>query len=165
MATVVGTARNGLTHCAIRSSPSNTKKMKKKKTDTISQRVPDKFGNAIVIMMSGNVILKLASETKQRRLGYIDRNKKTLIVKRKRDKHLHYKSNSYGFNHHILSKAKTFDTILLEDEFGKYKFPVSKVMEHGRTHLQFKQQGFELQIFMPLEIIENCRVKDEIRAF
>jgi hypothetical protein len=115
-------------------------------------------------MTSGNVFLKLVAENKRRRLGYIDRAKRELVVKRKRDKHLHRKSNSYGFNHHILSKAKTFDTILLTDEFGEYRFPVAKVMAHGRTFLHFKQQGFELQIFLALEIIENCRI-NEISVF
>lgn len=103
--------------------------------------------------MSGNVFLKLGQK-KQRRIGFIDRKKKTFVVTRNREKHLYRKTNSYGFNYHIISKAKTFDTILLKDEYGEYEFPVSKLLEHGKTVLHFAQQGFELQIFLPLEIIE-----------
>lgn len=133
---------------------------KKKNKDFIVQQKPDKHGNSLWIMNSGNVFLKLAKETKKRRLGYIDRGKRIFMVRRKRATHLFRKINSYGFNHHLISKAKSFDKISLRDEFGEYEFSVSKVMEHGKTHLHFKQQGFELQIFLPLEIIENCRQED-----
>lgn len=133
---------------------------KKKNTDFICQQKADKNGNSLWIMNSGNVFLKLMKETKKRRLGYIDRGKRIFMVRRKRATHLLRKINSYGFNHHLISKAKSFDKISLRDEFGEYVFPVSKVMEHGKTHLHFKQKGFELQIFLPLEIIELCREKD-----
>lgn len=138
---------------------------KKKEPDSISQQVPDKFGNALMIMNSGNVFLKLAKEKRNRKLGFIDRGKKIFFINRKRAKHLFRKSNAYGFNHHLLSKSKSFDTISLKDEFGEYEFPVSKVMQHGKTHLHFKEQGFELQLFLPLEIIENCRKKDLVETF
>lgn len=133
---------------------------KKKLADSISQQVADKNGNSLWIMNSGNVYLKLAKEKRKRRLGFIDRGRKMFNVSRKRASHLFRKANSYGFNHHLLSKAISFDTISLKDEFGQYEFSVKKVMEHGKTHLHFKEKGFELQIFFPLEIIENCRHKD-----
>lgn len=133
---------------------------KKKVQDTISQQVVDKQGNQLWIMNSGNVFLKLVKEQRKRKLGFIDRGKKTFSIRRKRAVHLFRKGNAYGFNHHLLSKAKTFDMIILSDEFGEYEFPVSKVMQHGKSFMHFKQQGFELQIFLPLEIIENCRKKD-----
>lgn len=128
-----------------------------KNKDAISQQIADKDGNTLIIEMSGNVFLKLDKENRQRRLGFIDRNKKLFIITRNREKHLHQKSNSYGFNHHIISKAKSFDKILLKDNYGEYEFPVSKILDHGKTYLQFKQKGFELQIFLPLEVIELHR--------
>lgn len=131
---------------------------KKKPDDFIFQQVPDNQGNAIWIMNSGNVFLKLLKEQKKRRLGYIDRGKQTFIIRRKRHTHLLRKINSYGFNHHMISKAKSFDKISLRDEFGEYTIPVSAVLMHGKKH--FKKQGFELQIFLPLEVIETFREKD-----
>lgn len=138
---------------------------KQKIADSISQQVADKHGNSLWIMNSGNVYLKLLKEKKKRRLGFIDRGKKIFYIRRKRATHLFRKANAYGFNHHLISKAKSFDTISLKDEFGQYEFPVSKIIGHGRTHLQFKEKGFELQLFLPLEIIENCRHQDIIETF
>lgn len=133
--------------------------------DAISQQVADKNGNKLIIKMSGNVFLKLSTEKRQRRLGFIDRAKKLFIINRKREKHLHRKSNSYGFNHHLISKSKSFDKILLRDEFGEYQFPISKVLDHGQTYLHFQQQGFELQVFLPLEIIELHRKSQKIPTY
>lgn len=125
--------------------------------DAISQQVADKNGNKLIIKVSGNVFLKLSKEKRHRRLGLIDRDKKLFIINRKREKHLHRKSNSYGFNHHLISKAKTFNKILLTDEFGEYQFPINKILDHGKTFMHYKQQGFELQIFLPIEVIELNR--------
>lgn len=133
--------------------------------DAISQLVPDKNGNKLILTVKGNVFLKLKNEKRKRKLGVINRAKKIFIIKRNRQKHLHRKTNSYGFNHHIISKAKTFDKILLKDEYGEYQFPISKILDHGKTFLHFMQKGFELQIFLPLEIIELHRKSEPIPTF
>lgn len=125
--------------------------------DAISQQVADKNGNKLIVTVSGNVFLKLSTEKRHRRLGLIDRDKKLFIINRNREKHLHRKSNSYGFNHHLISKAKTFNKILLKDEFGEYQFPINKILDHGKTLMHYKQKGFELQIFLPIEVIELNR--------
>jgi hypothetical protein len=104
--------------------------------------------------------LKLKSEKKLRRIGTVTKSTRTLEIKRKRDKHLHIKSNSYGFNYQVLDNKKTFDTIRLSDEFCDWKIPLSFIMEKG-SFLFFKQQGFEKQIFVTLEQIEQFRVKKE----
>lgn len=132
--------------------------------DKISQQVADEKGNKLIVMISGNVFLKLTSEKRNRKLGIIQRAKRCFIVKRKRHKHLHNKSNSYGFNHHFLSKAKTFDKILLKDEYAEYEFPLSKLLDHGRF-LFFEKVGFEKQIFLPLEIMEQFKKSSSIKAF
>lgn len=124
--------------------------------DTVSQLVADKQGNKLKIMNSGNVWLKLLAEPHERKLGFIDRERRQFVVHRKRAEHLHRKSNSYGFNHHMLSKAIAFDTVLLEDEYGRYAVPIAKILTHGAMH--FKEQGFELQIFVALEIIEIFKI-------
>lgn len=133
--------------------------------DAISQQVKDKNGNKLTITMKGRVLLSLIKEKHQRNIGVIDRAKKILIIKRKRAKHLHRKTNSYGFNHLFISKAKSFDKILLQDEYGEYQFPISKILDHGKTFLHFAQKGFELQVFLPLEIIELHRKPQSIPTF
>lgn len=122
--------------------------------DSISQQVPDKNGNKLTITIKGKVLLKLVKEKHQRKLGIIDRARRILIIHRKRYKHLHKKMNGYGFNELLISKAKTFDKILLKDEYGEYVFPIAKIFDHGKRYLHFKGEGFELQLFLPIEIIE-----------
>jgi hypothetical protein len=104
--------------------------------------------------------LKLKSEKKLRRIGTVTKSTKTIDIKRKRGKHLHIKSNSYGFNYEVLDNKKSFDTVRLSDEISDWKIPLSFIMENG-SFLFFKQQGFERQIFVTLEQIEPYRVKKE----
>jgi hypothetical protein len=113
--------------------------------------IPDKNGNSIII--SGNVIsLKLNSTTKAREIGVMNLQEKYLAVNRDREKHLFRKNNSYGFNHYILANAKKFDKIKLSDNYGTWLIPIKLILEKG-SFLHFDIQGFERQIFLPLDII------------
>ena len=111
--------------------------------------------NGITAVLS----LKLASESKSRKLGIIDIEKRTFEVKRVYSKHLFRKFNAYGFNHKILSETKLFDTIILSDEYNKWKFPVSLVLEKGKF-LNFSKGGFELQVFIELSELKNFEVEN-----
>lgn len=93
----------------------------------------------------------------KRKIGVINLQGRFLFIRRVRAEHLHKKSNSYGFNHHILANATKFDKIKLADDFGTYVFPVSLVLEQGKF-LHFKQQGFERQLFLDLDIIKKHRI-------
>lgn len=104
--------------------------------------------------------LKLKSENKLRRIGTVTKSTKTIDIKRKRGKHLHIKSNSYGFNYEVLNNKKSFDTVRLSDEISDWKIPLDFIMKNGKF-LYFLQQGFEKQIFVTLEQIEQYRVKKE----
>ena len=132
-----------------------------KKIQKFSQRVGDKFGNFLTIMENGNVFLKLIGMKGKsilgRRIGFIDREKKIFIAPRKREKHLMRKFNAYGFNDRLLRSAKSFTHILLQDEYGEYLFPVADLFTYGKCYLHFKQQGFELQIFLALEHIQRYK--------
>lgn len=122
--------------------------------------IKDECGNAIITShLEGqiNIELKLMSERRSRKVGYVDTQKKIFVISRERDKHMHCKSNSYGFNHRIISAAKTFDTVRLIDSFGIYDIPKNIILSHGKF-LFFKQQGFEKQIFLPLQIIEKFKI-------
>lgn len=109
-----------------------------------------------VIKMS----LKLQSEQGRKRLiGVIDEKERVMTIRRKRSKHLHYMSNSYGFNHFILDKAKLFDDVLLYDEFGAYRIPRKYILENGKFMNYKYNGGFELQIFLSLELITEFTTK------
>ena len=109
-----------------------------------------------VIKMS----LKLQSEQGRKRLiGVIDEKERVMTIRRKRGKHLHYMSNSYGFNHFILDKAKLFDDVLLYDDYGAYRIPRKYILENGKF-MNFKNNGgFELQIFLSLDLITEFTTK------
>jgi hypothetical protein len=94
-------------------------------------------------------------------IGTVTKSTRTIEMKRKRAKHLHYMSNSYGFNDYILREQTTFDWVRLSDDLGNnWKIPVSYILEKGK-YLNFKGQGFELQRFVSLENLEQFRVKAE----
>ena len=94
----------------------------------------DNEGNLIIInrVTDSQIIIKIELKGKTGRkvlnIGTINPTTKCFELKRKRTKHLHRKSNSYGFNHYILSTGQLFDYILLTDEHGTYKIPVSVIL-------------------------------------
>ncbi len=104
------------------------------------------------------VSLKLDSEKRPRTLGVIDTTTKIMTIHRDREKHLHLKSWSYGFNHYLLSNATKFDRILMIERFGterhKYLIPVNVILAEGQF-LHFLDAGFEKQIFLGLERIRE----------
>ena len=114
----------------------------------------DEKGNELIAKTNGNVIslyLKLV-EKSERLLGIIDKKEKTFQIRRNREKHIFKRNKSYGFNHYVLKNAKTFDKIYLLDDVTSWIIPVKFILENG-SFMQFQQQGFELQIFIPLEKI------------
>lgn len=118
--------------------------------------------NYLIIKQNDKLIslyLKLG-KLKQRFIGTVTKSTKTFEVRRKRGKHLHIKSNSYGFNYHALDNKKSFDTVRLSDEISDWKIPVNFILENG-SFLYFKEQGFEKQIFVSLEQIEQYIVPPE----
>jgi hypothetical protein len=101
--------------------------------------------------------LKLQSEKTQRLIGTVKIEDKTLILKRKKAKHLFRKNNSYGFNEYLIQNGQTFDKIMLADDDAVYLFPKSLVVEKG-NYLYFKQEGFEKQIFLPLDELKEYQI-------
>jgi hypothetical protein len=119
--------------------------------------------NTLLIKSNDKLIIVklLLKNMKPRMIGTVTKSTRTIEMKRKRAKHLHYMSNSYGFNDYILREQTTFDWVRLSDDLGNnWKIPVSYILEKGK-YLNFKGQGFELQRFVSLENLEQFRVKAE----
>ena len=138
----------------------NKKKLRQKPKTNI---LTDHFGNQIVINNYDKCIslfVKLISERYKRKVGDVIKSTRVLKVYRSRYKHLHRKSGSYGFNHQILVEAKKFDIIRLNDEHGSYNIPRTFILENG-SFLHFQKQGFERQIFLPVDKIESFEVKTQ----
>jgi hypothetical protein len=134
--------------------------MKTKKQETTKQ-VADNVGNKIIASSNGTrikVLLKLNSEIRSRLLGYINIKSKSIKIIRKKEVHLLQKNNSYGFNHTLLNDAKTFNKILLKDELNAWKIPTQFILDNGKF-LFFKEQGFEKQIFISIEQLNQFKTK------
>lgn len=110
------------------------------------------------------LFLKLKSEGFRRHIGTITKSTKTLRITRDRSRHLHYMSNSYGFNHHVLSEGTLFNKISLSDQHENWKIPKEYILENGKF-LFFKGQGFERQIFLSLEEITQFKINRKKTRF
>ena len=110
--------------------------------------------------VGGSIFLKLKSESKKRNLGNLIVNDRSFHIIRESGKHYHYVSKSYGFNWNIINDADLgIKTIhLVVDKKDKYIIPKTILETYGKF-LNFKQQGFELQKFLPFDMIKNF--KDE----
>ena len=131
------------------------------KKQEVTKQISDSAGNKIIASNNGDrikVLLKLNSELRSRLLGYVNIKSKSIKIIRKKEVHLLYKNNSYGFNHTLLADAKTFDKILLKDELNSWKIPTQFILDNGKF-LFFKEQGFERQIFISLEQLNQFKTK------
>jgi hypothetical protein len=119
----------------------------------------DKNGNTILAELIAfdtyAMYLKLLSEGRARHLGNIDTRAKVMFVERDRQKHLYRKTQSYGFNEYVLRNGD-FNTVVLTDDFGKYVIPKDTIFQYG-NYLNHKRSGFELQIFLRLELINKYK--------
>lgn len=139
--------------------------MAHKKKEYIWREFFDAQNENKIVMRSDNKVqtlyLKLKSENRKRLLGAVTISTRTMRVRRNRSEHLYRIGNAYGFNHYVLSTTKRFDTINLSDEFEDWKIPVKFILENGKI-LFHKQQGFELQIFVSLEQIQQFKTTNRL---
>jgi len=126
---------------------------------TIHIAVMDNNSNCLLYFQDGKVGLWLETEQRDRHLGII--KEKTLFVKRDSERHLHRKSNSYGFNYNLLKMSKSFDKIVLtEDNENMYVMPKDIILNMGKV-MYFKNSedgnSFEVQIFLNRDIIKTYK--------
>lgn len=111
--------------------------------------------------VGGSIFLKLRSESKKRNLGNLIIKDRSFHIIRDSGKHYHYVSKSYGFNWNIINDVDLgIKSIhLIVDRKDKYVIPKSILETYGKF-LNFKQQGFELQKFLPFDMIKNFKDND-----
>lgn len=97
---------------------------------------------------SGEIRLQLPNQ-KPRNIGWFSDSGDTFHCQRNPAKHLHYKSQSYGFNFELLRDGNFFWVII--------HLPFNELLVTSRVHilekgsfLHFADKGFERQIFLPL---------------
>jgi hypothetical protein len=147
--------------------PSQRKVKKIKPLENV-RSISDDYGNLVIARNNGKRIilsLKLVEEDRHRRIGVVNLAQKTLSIRRCRDKHLFRKATAYGINYKLLADSKLFDTVKISDELQDWSVPVSYILENG-SFLNFQNVGFELQLFVSLEQIEQFKMqKNENRIF
>lgn len=143
----------------------NTRKPRKASSPDEIRVISDDYGNNLTVFNNGKrvkVRLKLVKETKSRNIGVINLQRKILEVKRNRVRHLFNKTNSYGFNHKLLADAKLFDKVRLTDEFEEWLIPKEFILKNGSFLNFLNKGGFELQIFIPIDSLNEFRKKPKI---
>jgi hypothetical protein len=116
----------------------------------------DKQGNRLVMETGKPFKLRLFLKGQRPKLiAHYDYEKKTLIVKRNSERHYHYKTKSYGFNYALFENLD-IDTVNLTIDKENYNIP-AKVFSQARV-MNFSGEGFELQKFLPIEIIRGYAV-------
>lgn len=118
--------------------------------------VSDDHGNTLTAIHTKTRVrlsLKLNTYKYKRDLGFIDKKTRTLHIKRNRERHLYKNNNSYGFNYILLAKASLFDTVVINDDLGRYRIGRQTIIEEGRF-LYFLAHGFEKQIFYPIDKLQ-----------
>lgn len=104
------------------------------------------------------ITLRLKGKKAGRNIGRVRLADRVLEVSRKRDKHLMLKANAYGFNEYVMRTAQKFDVVELTDEYGTYSIPRQLILNMGK-YLHFKEEGFEKQLFLSLNIITNNKIE------
>ena len=114
--------------------------------------------SASVFVTQGKAFIKLRSEKRPKLIGFMGGHRgNVLIMQRSEERHMMQRIRGYGFNVCLLEKFLIPKGLSVGLEIdGKYKYALDPklIMEHG-SYLHFKNQGFELQIFLSLENIEQ----------
>jgi hypothetical protein len=132
----------------------------------------DKFRNQIILRMfydeqknkvSANIYLKLASEKRRRLIGAYHYGDNTLYVRRDSSKHILHTNRSFGFNWDILNEPifNIKEVHLTVDDSRTYLLPKHFMLNYG-SFLNFKKQGFELQKFIPFELIKRYEINKKV---
>lgn len=127
----------------------------------------DSNGNTLICIPNGNYItvkLKLSkpnvdpARNYPRKLGVIDCQARVMTCYRNRELHLHLKKYAYGFCYDLINKATRFDSVLIDEKFGKerhkYLIPRQVILDLGETET-YGQQGYEQQIFLSFYTVKT----------
>lgn len=103
----------------------------------------ESFSNRSQIEITSSGIVNWHDGKQSRNIGWIIGT--TFHCERLPTKHLHRKSNAYGFNYELL-KGSSFTTIIIHLPFGKFLQTSRETVLRKGFFMQFS--GFEKQIFL-----------------
>lgn len=123
----------------------------------MTYEMKDNKGNRLLLISGKPYLVKLELKGRKPKLiAQWDSTTKTLFVKRNSARHYHYKSKSYGFNAELLSSLE-IDNVNMTIDREQFVVPFSEFK--NARHLNFGQEGYELQKFLPIEIIRKYAVQ------
>jgi len=96
------------------------------------------------------IFLQVKDEPQARRIGWIVRKQKRFYTERIPSRHLHQKSQCYGFCFQLLKNAQAFDEVVIVEPTRMLSAKVKDILDENNFPY-FKAQGFERQIFYPLD--------------
>lgn len=112
------------------------------------------------------VYLRLKGENKDRMIGEIDVQRRTIRVKRVKARHWFRSDLGYGFNWVLINEelpVQIDNILLIEDDYGEMDYfliPLKKIRELGHK-LKHISAGIELQWFMKMSDMLQFRLKDK----
>ena len=129
----------------------------------VEQEIIDKLGGKLVKVTKGiiysdgsrlynendTIYLQVGNEPKARKIGWLVRKQKRFFTERIPSRHLHAKSQCYGFCFQLLKNAQAFDEVVIVEPTRMLCAKVKDILDEN-NFLYFKTQGFERQIFYPL---------------
>lgn len=123
----------------------------------MTYEMQDTKGNRLLLISGKPYLVKLELKGRKPKLiAQWDSTSKTLFVKRNSARHYHYKSKSYGFNAELLSSLE-IENVNMTIDREQFVVPFSEFK--NARHLNFGQEGYELQKFLPIEIIRKYAVQ------
>lgn len=132
----------------------------------------DRGGNALVVYEepvygTRKFYLHLAIEKNPRLIGEVDRSTKIMFMRRDWAKHYHFAMRAFGFNYIVLKESQQFDKILLqikkaEDYYEYFLIPKKFILDCGQVK-EFNKTGFEIQIFLRSEYLEQFKTKERFQ--
>lgn len=119
-------------------------------------QIPQSQKKLILNEISPNLTqVSIRSPTREVKVGTINKADRQIVIFRVRDKHLHMRTNSYGFNNFLIQKSSLIDTIkIIEDNSGisnTYIVSRRSVLDIGSVANWIDEE----QIFVTLEYLER----------
>ena len=121
----------------------------------------DKDGNSTIAHSDGTIFLALASDSvkkKNRNIGKLvitPKNQRIHYKKSAKEENRFRKNDSWGLHWDIVSRLDDEAYIGVRSELGMYKIKAGLAKEYAEVvTMKFKQQGFELQRFVPIKYWE-----------
>jgi hypothetical protein len=118
----------------------------------------DDTGNSIETTMApqGKLLINLFHKETNKKfyIGFIDTERRVLVIGRNRKRHLLRKASAYGVNEWLLENSTKFDKVEIDDTIEHFIVPREVISQYGFM-LEFSKRGYSPQRFIKLEYLRR----------